>query len=374
MCGIIGGISKHSNGFTYKDVEAIEQLLYIDALRGEDSTGIAVFYNDGSMQQVKDVTPASYFLTEATFHNVKQRLVATGKAIIGHNRKKTMGGSDVKSAHPFEINNNVLFVHNGTLTNVPDLKKNLHTYLEKVGVVNKKLTPDTEVDSHYLGTLLGMCYGDPRKIERVLENISGAYACVWMDQEKETLHILKNKERPLYLAYTDSGFFWASEAGFLYAVLPRNGIKVDKIEAVKDDTLMTIRLAVDAPTSFTEETLVIKKQQPQGVSKPLGATNGLSKKAFKTFCNKWLNKQGSFFLDDFVESGESFYVWGEIEDPYGIKCMCRAALYGVPEDVLYAEWFSSLVSGQIVRIGQDTKTGLPILYFKDLKLIPKSLH
>ena len=40
MCGLVGMIAIQSQGFSYKDKEMFNQLLYADAVRGEDSTGV----------------------------------------------------------------------------------------------------------------------------------------------------------------------------------------------------------------------------------------------------------------------------------------------------------------------------------------------
>jgi glucosamine 6-phosphate synthetase-like amidotransferase/phosphosugar isomerase protein len=104
MCGIIGSVIKAQNGFFNGDVKTVEELLYIDALRGPDSTGLACFYNDGEMQLVKQASEAAWFRCEKEYDAVFKKLVSKGKAVIGHNRKKTVGKIDHDSAHPFAIN------------------------------------------------------------------------------------------------------------------------------------------------------------------------------------------------------------------------------------------------------------------------------
>jgi glucosamine 6-phosphate synthetase-like amidotransferase/phosphosugar isomerase protein len=39
MCGIVGMVVKPNNGFSVKTENVFNQLLYADAVRGEDSTG-----------------------------------------------------------------------------------------------------------------------------------------------------------------------------------------------------------------------------------------------------------------------------------------------------------------------------------------------
>ena len=54
MCGLVGVLYKGSNGFCGSDRDIFEDMLYIDALRGDDSVGVAAFYNDGSAELVKE--------------------------------------------------------------------------------------------------------------------------------------------------------------------------------------------------------------------------------------------------------------------------------------------------------------------------------
>jgi len=387
MCGIIGMVTSHTNGFSIPQADAFEQLLYLNALRGEDSTGVVAYYNDGSMQMLKDNVPASYFLSDVSCQTLRRDLVSKGKAFIGHNRKKTVGGSDVKSAHPFAIAENVLFVHNGTLHFLDTLKKDLHKRLESIGVDDKTLTPDTNVDSHYLGTLLGMCDGDKTKVETVLSNITGAYACVWVDQKLDKLFIVKNKERPLWYVKTPEGIFWSSELNFLYAILVRNNIKIESHHEVPVDVLLSIDLTAAVP-SFKEEPLTLKKALPQVTTTPGNHTAAeavtgetkVSKRKFKAFCKQWLNKLGSFYIDDFVERDlyskkkEGFYVWGDNDNLFDLPHLCRASLPQVKEREMYDVWAGSLVSGTISRIEADVTTGTPVLIFSDIKPIVASLH
>lgn len=273
MCGIVGVITKAQNGFTNKEISTFKQLLYVDALRGEDSTGVVAFYNNGVIDVAKECTEATVFMYNTEFEAIIKESWSHAKALMGHNRKKTIGSIKDETAHPFIIDDRYVFMHNGTLNSWKHLA-------------------DTEVDSEALGRVLTKCDGDVAKIAKELERVSGAYATAWVDQVKEELYLLRNKERPLFYAVCDTGIVYASEAGFIMALASRNGIKIEKLEEVAVDTLHRFDLSKfgcdlkkesfeikKAPPSFTGGTLVngtatFTKRVP-------GETDGLSKNAFK---------------------------------------------------------------------------------------------
>ena len=53
MCGIVGIISKQTSGFRHKDTDLFKQMLYADALRGFDSTGIFGVNKYGNLKMIK---------------------------------------------------------------------------------------------------------------------------------------------------------------------------------------------------------------------------------------------------------------------------------------------------------------------------------
>lgn len=296
MCGIVGMVIKPLYGFTSQEANTFEQMLYIDALRGDDGTGVASFFSDGSGQVIKEATIAAYFLYTSDWTALRTDLIKNGKAVIGHNRKKTIGKESDETSHPFVIDNRYMFVHNGTLHN------------------HKKLF-DTEVDSEALGMHLARCEGDPRKLEKALEEVDGAYACAWIDKEKEILYLLRNKDRPLVYGMSSNAFFFASEPAFIAAAAGRNYTKIDKYETIKDDVLYSIDLS-KSELDIKEEALTItKKSYPtmpikhggwvnKGNTKAvtIDYTEGVSKNYTKRFQKKAVGQTIEFWCDDFVEA------------------------------------------------------------------------
>jgi glucosamine 6-phosphate synthetase-like amidotransferase/phosphosugar isomerase protein len=123
MCGIVGAIIKGSNGFFQKEEATFAELLYVDALRGFDSTGVVGVLNDASFFTMKEASEAAIFLPKLREHEMFKGMYARGKLWIGHNRKKTIGEIDDQTAHPFVVDNTFAMVHNGTLFNWEKLYK-----------------------------------------------------------------------------------------------------------------------------------------------------------------------------------------------------------------------------------------------------------
>ena len=79
MCGLVGMVFKAQSGGTIADANTFEQLLYIDALRGDDSTGVAALYNDGSIKVLKEATSADYFRCTKEYNSFYQTVSILGE-------------------------------------------------------------------------------------------------------------------------------------------------------------------------------------------------------------------------------------------------------------------------------------------------------
>jgi glucosamine 6-phosphate synthetase-like amidotransferase/phosphosugar isomerase protein len=120
MCGICAVVS---SSLTLAETETFKDLLFVNQLRGFDSTG--VFSVDKKTEvskrrwmSFKEAAEASYFLNSEDKHGVKKALLASGHAaLVGHCRWATIGNVSAKNAHPFSFDN-VIGVHNGTLRKV----------------------------------------------------------------------------------------------------------------------------------------------------------------------------------------------------------------------------------------------------------------
>lgn len=127
------------------------------------------------------------------------------RCLIGHNRYATQGAVNSVNAHPFDFEH-IIGAHNGSLRstlNLPD---------------HKDFVVDSENIFHAIN--------QDGSVETAAK-LNGAYALTWWDKRDNTLHFLRNAERPLWYVFTQDrqAIFWASELWMLTGVLARNNIK-----------------------------------------------------------------------------------------------------------------------------------------------------
>jgi len=201
MCGLIAVISKSINGFSKEQQDLFNDLLYVDALRGMDSTGVFLIDNKGTMSLAKEASHAADFRRRKEYKDLLSKAFRNGSAMVGHNRAATRGSVTDQNAHPFVVDDRITLVHNGTLWGD-----------------HKKLA-DTEVDSHAIAHVLHEHGND---VEKAMQTISGAYALIWHDYTNKTLNILRNNDRPLFWVETNCGWVYASEHNFIAWALSRN--------------------------------------------------------------------------------------------------------------------------------------------------------
>lgn len=222
MCGLVGtaGI------LGLNEEKAFRQLLVLDTLRGEDSTGIAAINAQMGYSIAKEVgTPYALFDTkrcEVIFRKLN-------RVLIGHNRSATVGNIIRKNAHPFDMET-IIGVHNGTLRN----KWKLDDAAEYV--------VDSENLFHHM---------EKNGVRQAIDIIDGAYALVWWDKFEYELNFLRNHERPLYITRTtdDKTIFWASEKWMLDVACGRNGIKIQDPISLEQDMHFVFTLNKDGSIS-----------------------------------------------------------------------------------------------------------------------------
>lgn len=197
MCGIVGILA--STAVTDKQIQLFANLLYVDKLRGEHATGIAKINPFmGKVSVHKRALGATKFLAlEETAKFLDQE---RGRILIGHNRYATMGNrGDDANAHPFQ-EDHITLVHNGTVD--AWTMKDLHGFSDK----------DINVDSHMVCKTIAELGIE----EAVTKKLSGAFALVYWDQNERSLNMIRNSQRPLWLAaLSDRSLIWASEREFM---------------------------------------------------------------------------------------------------------------------------------------------------------------
>lgn len=194
MCGLVGYVITKEGTFKYdreKYVRFFRKGLYLDTLRGYDSTGVAKVPAKAGVAEVYkkavpgydflDLRSANRFLTDAS----------DCVAVMGHNRAATKGGVNSNNAHPFE-HGSVTMMHNGTLTSMYGLQGKF------------------DVDSEAICYTLSVVEGD-KATKKLLEDLTGAFALVWHDSRDNSLNFARNEERPFCYQATAEGLLYASE-------------------------------------------------------------------------------------------------------------------------------------------------------------------
>lgn len=158
MCGIIGALTFGAPS-TPISVEKVKkesvifiatQLLQTTVERGKDATGVSLLWGDGNYQGLKMGVSAPDFIarfgqTDKDFEGLIKlwrEYPKVMRVFLGHCRKASVGNSyDNNNNHPIQVGD-IVFVHNGTLTN--------HEIIfEKLGCHR-----EGEVDSEAIGRLL----------------------------------------------------------------------------------------------------------------------------------------------------------------------------------------------------------------------------
>jgi glucosamine--fructose-6-phosphate aminotransferase (isomerizing) len=192
MCGIIGYVG--TKNAVPIIVDGLKKLEY----RGYDSSGIAVFGQDG-FNVVKQ---------KGRLSALEARLAANpleGFMGIGHTRWATHGEPSDLNSHPhIGSKNKIAVVHNGIIENYKQLKERLEH-----GGVNFASQTDSEViaqlaEHYYNGDLLDT-------VIHVSAALEGSYALGIMCVDDPDILVAIKKDNPLIIGASDHGNFIASD-------------------------------------------------------------------------------------------------------------------------------------------------------------------
>jgi len=227
MCGIVGYIGpKQASTFL---MEGLSKLEY----RGYDSAGIAVHDGDNIIVEK----------TIGRLANLEKKLEAQnlkGGLGIGHTRWATHGRPSEVNSHPHsDCTGNFVVVHNGIIENYMHLKEDL---IAKGHVFSSET--DTEVVAHLLEEHYN---GDfEAAVKKVLDDISGSYALVFMSKFEPDRIICTKQDNPLVIGLGEGENFIASDIPAIIARTRRTYILSDGEMAVvtKDSVWVTNRQGV----------------------------------------------------------------------------------------------------------------------------------
>ena len=164
MCGIFG-IYPHKNagGLTYLGLYALQH-------RGEEAAGIITRNGGGKIHLHKAQGLVSDVFNEKIIRTLR------GEMAVGHVRYSTTGSSNAKNTQPFYVKakiGNVAIAHNGNLTNISTLRKEL----ENNGALFQT-TMDSEVVAHLIAHSKKKDYKEV--IVDALSKLQGAFSLVLM--------------------------------------------------------------------------------------------------------------------------------------------------------------------------------------------------
>lgn len=353
--------------------------LFVDTLRGDDSTGMIYIENDSSFGIMKTAESAATAAAVMQASDHVKTMWGSGKAYIGHNRKKTVGAVSDETAHPFVVDGKFAMVHNGTL--------NFHKELADTVV-------DSEALTIHLSKVLNKDY-TKEKLEEALGKVRGAYAIAAFNQDTNKIYLTRNAERPLAIIELDDCYLWGSEGAMIWWLAARQNynLKDRQVIFIPENQLVTIDLETN---KMEREDYVPKKATPPITSKVTGGTHTqgsrtgttttttpsrLSKSEFKRIKKRFLGRGCLTYITDYVEKyfpktieeGENEVILLGDSDTFAFPHTIHAEydIYDVPPgpdkgltDLYYA--------GRISDMSYDMAAGHVLITLSQTRQIPRS--
>jgi hypothetical protein len=210
MCGLTGIAG---DGIVTRDMHALQDLLAISTIRGQDGTGVIQgrFWEPEDAKKntifsFKQSYEVNYFLWVHTRTDKANKLLFSlfDNVHAYHVRWATKGDINEDNCHPFEMPS-FIGMHNGTLK-------------------EKKYDDVTKTDSEVLFEEI-----EEKGLEKTLSELrsDSAYALVMVSKTTGEITFVRNKHRSLYCAFNSERdvMYWHSEDGALTYILDRHDIK-----------------------------------------------------------------------------------------------------------------------------------------------------
>lgn len=289
MCGIVGIIAKNQNGFFQKDADIFKQMLYADAIRGWDATGVFGVNKAGNLDIKKQASAAGHFVHTNEYDNFDSNIFQKYHFVVGHNRKATHGEKNNDSAHPFwDKKEKICLVHNGMISN------------------QKDFCPTSTVDSAAIAEALAKT----EDISTVIENIQGAYAFVWYNVEQKRIYFLRNASRPLYISETPTTWIISSEDSLAYWVAKRNNTPINTTGLFEENTPYYIDM--DEKVLYQLNKIEQKKTSPSTITTHITCNNLLPTQRTSQYNKNSRGQIGTQDIDDLYYSDSDFSSAGEV--------------------------------------------------------------
>ncbi|MCD0486786.1 glutamine--fructose-6-phosphate transaminase (isomerizing) [Pedobacter sp. MC2016-14] len=238
MCGIVGYIGyREAWPIVLKGLKRLEY-------RGYDSAGIALI-NDAGLNIYKKAGKVLELENFAEGKNI------SGTIGMGHTRWATHGAPSDRNSHPHTSNDGRLsIIHNGIIENYATLKEELSS---RGHIFNSDT--DTEVLIHLIEEIYKADNVDLLEAVRLaLQEVSGAYAIVVMDEEQPDQLIAARKGSPMVIGVGEGEYFIASDATPIIEYT-KNVIYLNdnEIAFVKRNELLIKRLDNVVQTPYIQE-------------------------------------------------------------------------------------------------------------------------
>lgn len=196
MCGIVGYIGKRNSLPII--IEGLKRLEY----RGYDSAGVSIVNDKNkiiSYKQAGKVKGLEASLDIDLFQ---------GNTGIGHTRWATHGVPNDINAHPhFDMDENILIVHNGIIENYKLIKDRL---------TEEKYTFKTDTDTEILANLINYHYKNTNEFETAVRlallEVEGTYGIACLSAKEPDKIVVARKGSPLMLGIGNEEILVASDA------------------------------------------------------------------------------------------------------------------------------------------------------------------
>ena len=231
MCGIVGYIGKRNSLPVI--IEGLRRLEY----RGYDSAGVSIVNSEAKVLNYKKAGRVG------EMNDNIDKDIFQGSIGIGHTRWATHGVPNDVNAHPhFDMDDNIVFVHNGIIENY----KHIKTKLIAEGF---RFTSDT--DTEVLANLINYYFRQTNDFEKsvrlALNEVEGTYGLACLCAKEPDKIIVARNGSPLLLGVGLEETIVSSDASAVInytknvvyledgdmAILTKNGFKMKTIHDVK---------------------------------------------------------------------------------------------------------------------------------------------